>query len=35
MSDTGYQLAKALEGTLWETTFDEIRYLIICDLLEI
>jgi hypothetical protein len=33
--DEGFRLAKALEGTIWETTFDEIRYLIICDLLEI
>jgi len=32
--DTGYQLAKALIGTLWEQDFEDTLYLISLDKLE-
>jgi hypothetical protein len=32
---TGYELAKCLEGTLWECSFDTIYLLHIFDVLEI
>jgi hypothetical protein len=35
MDDTGYQLAKALIGTLWELDFFETVELVLMDLTEV